>query len=255
MVLLASAASAQSEQYSSSGIFTDRASRQLLAYSPVSVKLLPSERNATKAAPDLVQPGQNRPRTDTQNTASTPLCENAILPRDTVRELIIDEATRQNADAALALAIAAEESDYGSNVNSKAGARGIMQLMPATASAYGVTSICDPKQNISGGVRFLKDLMQRFDGNVMLVVAAYNAGEERILRSRGIPAFPETVNYTAKVINRYYDFDNLLKGAGKTVPLRSAETRPAPSIISASSSGPQRQEWIGGSVLILNQEH
>lgn len=250
LVGISGVASAENDGTASARLFSDRASRQLMAYSPVSVQLLPSPVVEADGAPTTKAEQSAFPAK--ANRTSAELCENAVLSRDAIRDLVIAEAKRQNVDTKLALAVAAEESDYGMNVNSKAGARGVMQLMPATASAYGVASICEPKENIAGGVSFLKDLMQRYDGNVLLVVAAYNAGEERILRSRGIPAIPETVNYTAKVINRYYEFDNVLTRSTKNASAQSIERSQSSAIISTHATGRQSLEWIGGSVLFVN---
>ena len=87
--------------------------------------------------------------------------------------------------------------------------------MPATAAHYGVTNICNPTENIRGGIAFLKDLHVTFGGNIMLMVAAYNSGEDRVLKSGGIPSISETVNYTARVTNAYYGFNNTLKGGNR----------------------------------------
>ena len=78
-----------------------------------------------------------------------------------------------------------------------------MQLMPATAARYGVVSIFEPAQNIEGGVRYLRDLLQLFNSDIRLTVAAYNAGENRVLRLNGVPNFIETQNYVRKVLALY----------------------------------------------------
>ena len=78
-----------------------------------------------------------------------------------------------------------------------------MQLMPATAARYGVTEVFDPKANIEGGIRFLKDLWRRFQGDVSQVLAAYNAGESAVKRYGGIPPYPETQRYVARVLALY----------------------------------------------------
>lgn len=187
-----------------------------------------------------------------------------------VKAMIEAEAARQGADAKLALAIADQESGFGASVNSTAGARGIMQLMPATAAQYGVTDICDAAQNIRGGIAFLKDLDVTFGGNVMLMVAAYNSGEDRVLKSGGIPSISETVNYTARVTNAYYGFNNTLKGgkhaktnavadsaaqrsSGVTeLPVQTVgDGSPIPINQPKSRADGGRQQWIGGSVLYV----
>lgn len=101
---------------------------------------------------------------------------------------------------ALALAVIAVESGGRSDAVSKAGAQGLMQLMPATAERFGVTDPFDPVQNIKGGVAFLDVLMEKFAGDPVLVLAGYNAGENSIGRNDGVPPFAETRDYVPKVI-------------------------------------------------------
>jgi len=103
-------------------------------------------------------------------------------------------------DERFATAITWAESGFDQSRNSPKGARGPMQLMPATAARFGVEDICDPAQNIEGGVRYLRALLDEFQ-NSLLVAAAYNSGEQRIYQHGGIPPFKETVSYVAKVVN------------------------------------------------------
>ncbi|WP_092090179.1 lytic transglycosylase domain-containing protein [Bradyrhizobium brasilense] len=131
---------------------------------------------------------------------------------DAARELVGAEAERQGFDAKLAVAVLEQESRAGLDLNSPAGARGLMQLMPVTAARYGVNKICDPAENARGGVAYLKDLTTEFGGNVLLALAAYNSGEQRVYDARGIPPLGETVRYVAAIANSYYGFENSLKG-------------------------------------------
>ena len=187
-------------------------------------------------------------------------CPDGDVSADVVKSMIVKEATRQQADSKLALAIAEQESGFGSRLNSPAGARGIMQLMPATARQYGVNDICDAQENIRGGVSFIKDLSASLDGNVMLVVAAYNAGEGRIRQSKGVPAFAETVNYTARVINAYYDFKNVLSdnrstrsttigGGAKAFMVQRVNANEIEPINSQVAEDDSERKWIGGMVM------
>lgn len=188
-------------------------------------------------------------------------CTNAELPEDRVRTMVTSEAERQGVDAKLVLAIAQHESGFGAQTNSPAGARGIMQLIPATAKRYGVSDICDAEQNIRGGVRFLKDLSALFDGNIMLIAAAYNAGENRVITAGGIPATAETVNYTAKVTNTYFGFQNIVANA-RDKSARQPKTEAAsvfslsaerndPIPINSTKGAPPANNWLGGSVLYV----
>ena len=112
-------------------------------------------------------------------------------------------------DSALVHAVITAESGYNPVATSKAGARGLMQLMPGTAARYGVQNITDPQENINGGVRYLRDLITMFNGNLELAVAAYNAGENAVIRhGNRIPPYAETVHYVPKVLGFYRKFQS-----------------------------------------------
>lgn len=98
------------------------------------------------------------------------------------------------------------ESDFDPNVISSAGAMGLMQLMPATANRMGVRDPYDPRQNILGGTRYLRVLANMFNGDLVLTVAAYNAGEGAVSRYRGVPPYDETRRYVGNVLRYYYAF-------------------------------------------------
>lgn len=106
----------------------------------------------------------------------------------------------------LVRAVIKVESDYDPRAVSRANARGLMQMIPQTAERMMVTDIFDPRQNIFGGVRYLRVLANMFNGDLTLTIAAYNAGEGAVVRHGGIPPYEETQNYVAKVLAyyRYY---------------------------------------------------
>jgi soluble lytic murein transglycosylase-like protein len=116
---------------------------------------------------------------------------------------IVEAARKFDVDAALVSAIIKVESDYQPRVVSHKGARGLMQLMPATARRFGVTNSFDPVANIYGGTRYLRWLLDHFAGNIDYVVAAYNAGEGNVGKYGGIPPFRETVRYVEKVARQF----------------------------------------------------
>jgi len=180
-------------------------------------------------------------------------CE-AAMNESGIRDLVRAEAAKQGVDEKLALAIALQESRFGVELNSPKGARGPMQLTPATAAMYGVTDICNPVQNVRGGVSYLKDLGAAFQGNMMLVAAAYNAGPERVYQAQGVPAISETVRYVASVTNSYYGLKTLSARKGKTsnAIARAPEAPATPANDPAQHEPPTgKQDWIGGSVLYV----
>jgi soluble lytic murein transglycosylase-like protein len=117
--------------------------------------------------------------------------------------IIVEAARKFDVDAALVSAVIKVESDYNPKVVSHKGARGLMQLMPATAKRFGVTDSHDPIANIYGGTRYLRWLLDHFEGNIDRVVAAYNAGEGNVHKYDGIPPFRETVRYVQKVARHF----------------------------------------------------
>ena len=113
-------------------------------------------------------------------------------------------ARRYQVPEALIHAVIAIESAYDPNAVSRAGAVGLMQLMPATAKRYGVANRRDPTANLTGGTRYLRDLLLRFDSNLELVLAGYNAGENAVEKfGNQIPPFAETQSYVSKVMKLY----------------------------------------------------
>ena len=114
-------------------------------------------------------------------------------------EIIVKAARYHDVDAALVSAVIKAESDYNAKTVSHKGARGLMQLMPATAKRFGVRDSFDPEQNIYAGTKYLRWLLDKFDGNADLAVAGYNAGEGNIMKYDGVPPFRETVNYINRI--------------------------------------------------------
>lgn len=127
-----------------------------------------------------------------------------LLDPDRFSPLVEQAAREHQLDQALLRAIIAVESGYDPNAVSHKGAVGLMQLMPQTARRYGVRNIYDPAQNIQGGARYLRDLMGKFNNDLPLVLAAYNAGEEAIARhGNRIPPYRETRSYVPRVLDFY----------------------------------------------------
>lgn len=118
--------------------------------------------------------------------------------------LLREAAARNRLDPALVRAVVAVESAFHKDAVSEKGAQGLMQLMPATATALGVRDAFDPAQNLDGGARHLAALVQSYAGDLNKALAAYNAGEGAVARYGGVPPYRETKDYVAKVLKRYH---------------------------------------------------
>lgn len=123
--------------------------------------------------------------------------------------LINDACIKHGVDPLLVKAIIKAESDFDPQTVSVKGARGLMQLMPETANDMGVADIDNPQNNIDGGVKYLKRLMGIFKSDLKLVVAAYNAGENAVLKYKSIPPFKETREYVKKVFGYLKDYEQI----------------------------------------------
>jgi soluble lytic murein transglycosylase-like protein len=139
-----------------------------------------------------------------------------FLPADTSPErytrydsFIREAATLYQIPEALVRAVIRVESDFDPRAVSPANARGLMQMIPETAERMMVSDIFDPRQNIFGGVRYLRVLANTFNGDLSLTVAAYNAGEGAVMRHGGIPPYPETQDYVVKVVGYYRQYRTL----------------------------------------------
>jgi soluble lytic murein transglycosylase-like protein len=132
-----------------------------------------------------------------------PLRSAGALPPEEVDRLVSKAAEAKQVDPRLVHSIIRVESGYNPNAVSPKGAMGLMQLIPDTARRFGVENPFDPGQNIHGGVSYLRYLLDMFQGDVTLSLAAYNAGENSVLRSGGVPAFRETQDYVRKVHSLY----------------------------------------------------
>jgi soluble lytic murein transglycosylase-like protein len=140
---------------------------------------------------------------DPAPVASTPAATPAPAANSSVRDLLARAGAQHNIDVELLASVVKAESGGHPDAVSRAGARGLMQLMPATAHALGVTDVSQPDQNIAGGAAYLDGLLKRYKNDLSLALAAYNAGPGAVDRYHGVPPFRETRAYVARVENEF----------------------------------------------------
>ena len=169
---------------------------------------------------------------------------------------IFDKAAKKyGVPVNLLKAIGKQESNFNPNAVSRSGAQGIMQLMPATAKGLGVKDSFDPEQNIMGGAKYIADKLKKYDGDVKLALAAYNAGSGNVAKYGGIPPFKETQNYVKKVM-AYYDQSDI-KIAEKYNNTPGAKTsatdkKVSPELQAASVNNPVPITTNNSSLLFLD---
>jgi soluble lytic murein transglycosylase-like protein len=120
--------------------------------------------------------------------------------------LIFKASEKYNVNYNLIKAVIKAESNFNPQAVSRAGARGLMQLMPKTAYAYQVQDSFEPESNIEAGVRYLRYLLNLFQGNLHLALAGYNAGENAVIKNKGVPPYPETRTYVQRVLRFYQEY-------------------------------------------------
>lgn len=131
--------------------------------------------------------------------------------------LVVKVSKRYQVDPLLVRAIIVAESGFNPKAVSRVGAQGLMQLMPNTAKAMGVVDSFNPEHNIDGGVKYLKRLIDRFDGDVKLALAAYNAGSRRVRQYRGVPPYAETRHYINKIYTLLANYKKIEEEAEETI--------------------------------------
>ena len=157
---------------------------------PAILKIAPRRRNSIFLPSETSLLGKNRPAMN--------------LDRDGAEKLVREAAERHSVDPALVRAVIETESNWNPSAVSRRGAVGLMQLIPTTAQRFGVNDLYSPQQNVDAGVKYLKTLLERYNGNLDLALAAYNAGEGAVDRAHGVPSFRETRDYVQRVQSAYF---------------------------------------------------
>ena len=174
---------------------------------PVKEKRLTSRLSAisrSTAATDTPSPKALTELTSLAVNAVSRSLDSFTTGNSSIDSFIVESGSRNGVDPVLLYAIMHQESTFKAKAVSPKGARGLMQLMPFTAMRYGVTNIFDPRQNIEGGARYVRFLLDRFDGDISLVLAGYNAGEGAVDKyGWHIPPYSETQEYVRRISRRY----------------------------------------------------
>jgi soluble lytic murein transglycosylase-like protein len=158
----------------------------------------------------------------------TPVAVTAEVAKAPFRELIQAAAAKYSVDADLITSVIAAESNFDPKAISRRNARGLMQLLPQTAARLGVQNVFDPQENIDGGTRYLRDLLQRYSNDLALTLAAYNAGSGRVQLYGRVPPYPETLSYVRRVKKAYSErkTNGVPSAAKSKVQTRTVSTAP-----------------------------
>jgi soluble lytic murein transglycosylase-like protein len=159
---------------------------------------------ANQKAPESKGAGPNSSATDHAQAIDRPLASDRVVRTEALHQIVREKAEKHNVDPALVSAVISTESNWNTSALSSKGAQGLMQLVPGTAQRLGVFNVWDPEENVDAGVRYLRSLLERYNGDLPKALAAYNAGPSVVDRWGGIPNYRETRDYVRKVTDTYF---------------------------------------------------
>ncbi len=201
-----------------------------------------NRRGYSEVDPRTARPASRTPRTTYQYRAARNV--KAVtgvrgIPAD-IKNHVEYFARQSDLDESLVYAVIRAESNFNSGAHSSKGAQGLMQLMPATAKQMGVRNPFDAGENIRGGTRYLAKLLERFDGDLQLALAGYNAGPEKVKEYGGIPPYKETRDFVRRVIHWRNEFDQ-----GGAIDMTTAKAEaPKKNPVAVVSSNGDRSEYL-----------
>ncbi len=156
-----------------------------------------------------------------QDLSSSPAGAPSAVPQQSLGDVVDAVSGRHHLDPDLVNSVIRAESGFNSNAVSRKGAQGLMQLMPQTATQLGVSNNFNPSDNVEGGARYLRELLERYDYDLVKALAAYNAGPDRVARYRGVPPYAETRAYVSRIVK---DFNRKKLAEQKAASTKSAKT-------------------------------